>query len=159
MPPRKFRFRLQTVLELKQKIEDEEKKKLAELLKVQAEEERKLKYLQDLEVQKRYELKEKQKEGGIDVEELKLYSYLLKKMANDIVNQKLRLQEIYIRVEEQREILLEATKEKKTYEKLKERHHERFVQEEEEEERKLIDELSTIRYAREHDGAGLGGEA
>ncbi len=150
MGRKSFRFKLQSVLELKVKLEDDEKRKLADLIALQAREEQvlaKLHYDRESRIQ---EFKEKQGSGGINVTELQMYAYIIEKLKNDIINQKLRLKEIAIRVEEQRQNLIKATQEKKIYEKLKEKQQEAWTAEEEFEEKKLMDELSTIKFAREH---------
>jgi flagellar protein FliJ len=149
MAVKKFRFKLQSVLDLKQKLEDEEKRKLADLMQLQAQEERKLLHLQQTRAQRIQEFKEKQCQGGINVTELQMYSYIIEKLKNDIINQQLRLKEIAIRIEEQRQALIKATQERKTYEKLKEKRHQAWIDEEEYEEKKFIDELATIKFARE----------
>jgi flagellar protein FliJ len=153
MGRKRFRFKLQSVLELKIKLEDEEKRKLADLIALQAREEQVLYQLQQQRAAMILEFKEKQC-GGINVTELQMYSYTIEKLKNDIINQQLRLREIAIRIEEQRQRLIEATQEKKIYEKLKEKQQEAWLAEEEYEEKKLIDELATIKFAREHQGQG-----
>jgi flagellar FliJ protein len=108
-----------------------------------------LERLKQAQLQARSELKEKQREGKLDIEELRRYDSHLKRLANAIISQNLRLKELDIRIEEQRQVLLKASQEKKTYEKLKEKHYEVFMKEQDDEERKFIDELATSRYKRE----------
>jgi flagellar protein FliJ len=149
MPPKVFRFKLQTVLDLKQKIEDDEKEKLAKLIQEKIREEQVLERLKQAEIQARNEIREKQQAGKLDIDELRRYDSHLKRLANAIISQKLRLKELDIRIEDQRQVLLKASQDKKIYEKLKEKHKEVFLQEQEDEERKFIDELATSRYRRE----------
>lgn len=149
MPPRNFKFKLQIVLDVKEKREEEEKEKLAKLFKLKADEEAVLAKLEREKFDTLEELKEKQKTGGINVEKIKMYHAHLKKLDHRITNQKLRLTEIDIAIDKQREALLEATKEKKTFEKLKEKHYDEWLKELDAEERKFIDELATIRFARD----------
>lgn len=149
MGRKKFVFKLQSILELKIKLEDEEKRKLADLMQLQAQEERVLQQLQQTRLQRIAEFKEKQCQGGIDVTELQMYAYIIEKLKNDIINQQLRLKEIAIMIEQQRQVLIKATQERKIYEKLKEKRQNIWNEEEEYEEKKLIDELATIKYARE----------
>ena len=149
MGRKKFVFKLQSILELKIKLEDEEKRKLADLMQLQAQEERVLQHLQQTRLQRIAEFKEKQSQGGIDVTELQMYAYIIEKLKNDIINQQLRLKEIAIMIEQQRQVLIKATQERKIYEKLKEKRQNIWNEEEEYEEKKLIDELATIKYARE----------
>ena len=149
MPPKVFKFKLQTVLDLKQKIEDEEKEKLGKLIQEKHREEMVLERLKQAESQARSELKEKQREGKLDIDELRRYDSHLKRLGNAIISQNLRLKELAIRIEEQRQVLIKASQEKKIYEKLKEKHQEAFIKELDDEERKFIDELATSRYRRE----------
>jgi flagellar FliJ protein len=148
MPPKRFIFKLQSVLDLKLKKEDEEKKELARLFAVQEEENRKLEMLIRKEAMTKEEMKEKQREGGVDVDELKRYLFYLKRLQSDIENQKILLQKIAIQIENQRQVLIKASQERQIYEKLKEKRQDEFNAEIEEEERKLIDELATQKYAR-----------
>jgi flagellar FliJ protein len=155
MPPKKFIFRLQTVLEVKERQEEEEKRKLADLMAWQKEDERILAAMKQKEAETKQRLKDKQQAGEwIEVEELKRISYFLKKVAGDIVAQNNKLMEIARRIEEQREVLIKAAQERKTLEMLKEQHYHEYITEVEEEERKLLDELATLKYARE----GYGGD-
>lgn len=150
MPAKRFIFRLQTVLEIKIKKEDDEKKKLGDLIAWQKQEEALLADMIAREQFTRSSLKEKQATGQwIEVEELKRIHYFLKKLASDIEAQKQKLIEIARRIEEQRMALLEAVKEKKTLETLKENQHEEWVKEIEDEEAKVLDELATLKYARD----------
>lgn len=155
MPAKRFVFRLQTVLDIKIKKEEEEKKKLGELIAWQKQEEAILAQMIGQEQQTRDMLKEKQATGQwLEVDELKRISYFLKKIANDIAAQKQKLVDIARRIDEQRDALLNAVKEKKTLETLKENQYNEWVREVDEEEAKVLDELATLKYARE----GYGGD-
>ena len=152
MPPKRFVFRLQTVLEVKERAEEEEKRKLSDLIAWQRDEEAVLAGMIAKEQQTRQHLKDKQQTGAfLEVDELQRISYFLKKIAQDIIAQRAKLVEIARRIEEQRVALMKAAQEKKTLEMLKEQHYNEYMQEIEEEERKLLDELATLKYAR--DGA------
>lgn len=157
MPPKRFVFRLQTVLEVKERQEEEEKKKLSELIAWQRQEEQILAQMVHKEQDTRQRLKDKQEAGQyLEVDELKRISYFLKKIAADIEAQKAKLVEIARRIEEQRQALIKAAQEKKTLEMLKEQHHHEWLREIEEEEARFLDELATLKYAR--DGAMAGDE-
>jgi len=152
MPPKRFIFRLQTVLEVKERQEEEEKRKLSELIAWQRQEEQILAQMVHKEQATRQMLKDKQAAGVyFEVDELKRISYFLKKIAADIEAQKAKLIEIARRIEEQRQNLIKAAQEKKTLEMLKEQHHHEWLREIEEEEARFLDELATLKYAR--DGA------
>lgn len=148
MPPKRFIYRLQKVLELKEKREEEEKEKLAKLMEqenyerqVKAQLEQKL-----LEVQA--VLRQKQAAGTLNVEELRFYPGHIKNIKNQIRNQELRLRELAIRIKEQRNALMKAAQERQTYEKHKEKNQEEWQAEVDRAEAIMLDELATINFAR-----------
>lgn len=149
MPPKSFKFRLQNILDYKQKREDEEKEKLAKLMQALSAEEKVLSNFQHMLAREKEEYREKQRVGTLNLDELKMYHAYIKKIENDIVFQTQKIQKLKVEIENQRQQLLKATQEKKVFEKLKDKHHEDFVKEIEEEERKMIDELATVRYKKE----------
>lgn len=149
MPPKKFRFKLQSILDYKQTREDEEKEKLAGLIGEKARQEEHLAALKAQKAADQQEMRRRQQAGALDVEELKRYNQHLKTLERAIENQLLLIQELAVRIEAQRQALVKASQEKKVYEKVKEKHRDTFLQEEDAEERKLIDELATLRYVRD----------
>lgn len=148
MKPKKFKFKLQSILELKKKKEDAEKEKLARLFNKLSKAEKKLADYKIKEKDTKLQMRQKQRKGGLDVEELKRHHYYLEQLADLIENQKVIIEQIKKEVEEQRQVLIKATQEKKTYEKLKEKHKKKFDEEQTLTERKFIDELATTRYHR-----------
>jgi len=145
---KKFKFKLQSVLDIKIKNEDDEKRKLADVMQLQAREEQILAQMHQKQIRLTAELKEKQGTGGINITELQIYSHGIERVKKDIISQQIRLREIAIMLEDQRRKLIEATQEKKIYEKLKENQHKAYIEEEEFAERLLIDELATLKYAK-----------
>ena len=143
-----FKFKLQSVLDLKFDIEEEEKRKLADVMQLQEREEQKLMSMQARQAQLIAELKKKQGEGAINITELQMYARGIEKLKNDIIGQQLRLKEVAIMLDEQRKRLITATQERKIYEKLKEKQQQAFKEEEEYKEKLLIDELATLKYAK-----------
>ena len=85
-----FKFKLQSVLDLKFDIEEEEKRKLADVMQLQEREEQKLMSMQARQAQLIAELKKKQGEGAINITELQMYSRGIEKLKNDIIVQQLR---------------------------------------------------------------------
>ena len=145
---KKFKFRLQVVLEYKQRIEDEEKKKFAKVMQKLQEAEKHLQFLINTREIKKNEMREKMSVGSLNVYELQMYHLHIDKLSKDIVKQKEVIKEIEKEVEEQRQRLIAAAREKKVYEKLKEKKLEEFKKELEAEERKFIDELASVKAAR-----------
>jgi flagellar protein FliJ len=148
MSPKSFKFKLQSILDYKQDLEDKEKEKLAKILQELEQAKNYKRMLEQRKVQAQSELREKQREGGVDVNQLRFYTNYLKKLDNDIQYAALLIEQIKAREREQRQALLKAAQERQTYEKLKEKHKEQFDEEEAEKERKLIDEMATIGFAR-----------
>jgi len=149
MAGKKFKYKMQSILNIKEKLEEEEKDKLGRLLFEKANEEAVLAQLRARKANSQQEMKDKQRQGAMDVEELKRYDAHLKKMEFLIENQILRIKELDVRIEKQRQAVIKATQERKMFEKLKEKHKERFMMEQETEERKFIDELAISRYQRD----------
>ena len=148
MPAKKFVYRLQKILEFKEKQEEEEKEKLAELLKLQEIERQKLAQLQQKLIDTQAELKAKQANGTLQVEELRFYPGHIKNIKMQIRNQELRLQEIAIRIKEQRKALLHAAQQRQVYQKHKEKSQEDWQAEVDRAEAIMLDELATINFAR-----------
>ncbi|MGE0489006.1 MAG: flagellar export protein FliJ [Vulcanimicrobiota bacterium] len=149
MPPKKFKYRLEKVLEFKVKREEEEKEKLAKLLEQEAYEKQVKAQLEQTLRDVRLTLKTKHLSGSLNMEELRFYPAHIKNLENKIKSQELRLRELAIRIIEQRKALLKAAQEKKVYEKHKEKCQEEWVAEMDAVEARLIDELATIKFARE----------
>ena len=148
MAQKRFIYRLQKVLELKEKQEEEEKEKLAKLMEqenyerqVKAQLEQKLLDVQAV-------LRQKQAAGTLNVEELRFYPGHIKNIKNQIRNQELRLRELAIRIKEQRNALMKAAQERQTYEKHKEKSQEEWQAEMDRAEAIMLDELATINFAR-----------
>lgn len=143
-----FKFKLQSVLDIKIKEEDDEKRKFADVMQLQAREEQVLANMHRKRTGLIVELKTKQGAGGINIGELQMYSSAIERLKHEIISQELRLKEIALMLEEQRKRLIEATQQKKIYEKLKENQEKAFKEEEDYKEKLLIDELATLKYAK-----------
>lgn len=144
-----FKYRLQKILEFKEKKEEEEKEKLAKLME-QLEYEKQVKaQLEQKLVDIQAELRHKQATGRLQVEELRFYPGHIKNVKNQIRNQELRLQELAIRIKEQRNALLKAAQERQVYEKHKEKCQEEWQAELDRKEAIMLDELATINFARQ----------
>ena len=146
MPPKTFKFKLESVLEHKKKIEEEEQRELARLKEILRQAQERLEDLKMTKVQEMKELVEKSSQGLLNVAEIQMYHSHLKRLDKEIASQEIAVQRAAVNVEEQRQKLIRASQEKKTYEKLKEKHKTVFELALEEEERKFIDELATMRY-------------
>jgi flagellar FliJ protein len=149
-PPKRFIFRLEMVLGVKIKKEEEEKRKLGERIAELKEAEQVLVNLQAALVDNRQRLKNAQVTGQyLSIDELKRITNYIKKLDKDIEYQKVVVKQREEAVELQRMALLEAAREKKTLEMLKEQQYNDWVKEVEEDEARTLDELATLKYARE----------
>jgi flagellar FliJ protein len=151
MPSKTFKFRLQTVLEYKERQEREEQRELAKRQEILAKEEQKLKFLMNLKQMRQREMASKSSEGKLNVLELKMYQDHQKRLTSEISDQQIRVQQAQSDVELQREKLLKAVQERKTYEQLKEKHYQAYLAEIEAEERKLLDDIATAKFSREEE--------
>lgn len=149
MAQKRFRYRLQQILELKIQAEEDEKEKLAKLIQ-QQENERQIKaQLEQKLVSIREELKVRQANGTLDINQLRFFPQHIEFVKGRIVNQELRIKELTIRIAQQREALMKAAQERQSYEKNKEKSQEKWLAEIEQEENKMLDELATLKYARD----------
>lgn len=146
---KRFQFRLQVVLDIKEKLLEE---KLLELSKVQ-------RGLQDA-VEKQRTLENYQLEinhalmnvfesgNDLDLVEVQRYKDFINKLIVDLSNQKVVIQNITRVLDMKRKEVNEVLKEKKVLEKLKENQQKKFYQEFEQYERRELDDISSSRYMR-----------
>ena len=146
---KKFQFRLQVVLDIKEKLLEQ---KLLELSKVQ-------RGLQDA-VNKQKTLEGYQAEineallnvfqsgNELDLVEVQRYKDFINKLIVDISNQKVVVQNITKLLDIKRKEVNDVLKEKKVLEKLKENQKKKFYQEFEAYERSELDDIASSRYER-----------
>lgn len=141
----KFIFKMENILSVKGKLEDQAKAEYAlEMLKLREEEEKKI----QLEAKKlMFETKLTQAlQNYLDIQQIRRLED-----AVEVVKYQIRIQQQAIdrqetRVEKARKKLDDAMKERKIYEKLKEKAFETFCQELNQAEQKEIDELVSFRH-------------
>lgn len=141
----RFQYKLQSVLDIKEKLESQEKiafglasAKLAEEQEV----------LQDLMIQKAGYDRQARKllEGKLDLIEVNTCRKAVETMKTRIRGQMMNVHKAEKQLEVVRKRLNEVMIERKTYEKLRERKFEEFKQELEREEKKEVDELVSYTY-------------
>ncbi len=146
---KKFQFRLQVVLDIKEKLLEE---KLLELSKVQRglqeaiEKQRTLESYQ-LEINQAL-LKVFESGNDLNLVEVQRYKDFINKLIVDISSQKVVVQNISRLLEVKRREVNEVLKEKKVLEKLKENQQKKYYQEFEQYERRELDDMSSSRYGR-----------
>ena len=141
----KFIFSMQNLLEMKEKLEEQEKNNYsqANLRLLEAEEE--LQMLQDR-LREAQEKLRAEMSSDLDVRKIRR-----RENAVEIIKMYVRQQELVViqrrkDLEIARQRLNEAMKERKTYEKLREKAFEEFRLEENRKEQKEVDELVSYRY-------------
>lgn len=146
---KKFQFRLQVVLDIKEKLLEE---KLLELSKVQrglqeAVEKQKTLESYQLEINEAL-MRVFQSGNDLDLVEVQRYKDFINKLIVDISNQKVVIQNITRVLEIKRKEVNEILKEKKVLEKLKENQQKKYYMEFEQYERRELDDMASSRYAR-----------
>lgn len=147
----KFVYRLQNVLDLKIKMETQERTNFSLAAAELNAQETKLFELQELKKQKEEEYR-KCSTGTLDVFELKFAKDNIEYAKMQIEEQKKNVERAKSDLEVARFRLNEAMKERKIHEKLKENAFEEFLAEENDAEKKEIDQLVSFRYNDKKEG-------
>ena len=147
----KFKYQLQNVLDIKEKLESQEKIAYSQAAAKLAEEQEQL---QKLMIQKAgYDRKaRKLVEGTIDILEITTCRKAIETMKTRIRAQMIEVHKAEQNLEAVRRRLSEVMIERKTYEKLREKRFEEFKQELAYEEKKEVDELVSYTYGENKEG-------
>ncbi|MDI6703075.1 MAG: flagellar export protein FliJ [bacterium] len=143
----RFSFKLQRVLDIKERKEEQLKGELANVKREYEEEEEILHSLERshsiyLDRLRRHQL------NTISIQEVRWYQTYLSKLVNDISSQSQKLEDLLRRIDELKEKLIEVSKERRVLEKLKERKWDEFKHEVEYLEQETLDEIGTSRHIR-----------
>ncbi len=143
----RFRYRMESILNIKLKMEEQAKMSYSLAQLALNEEEEKLAGLYQ---RKAFYLEEGRqlRESVLDVKELRANTTAQQTIKEYIQNQILEVEKATAKVEEEREKLRLAQQERKTQEKLKEKAFEAFLQEEKRAEGKEVDELVSYVYGQ-----------
>ena len=143
----KFVYRMQNILNIKYKLEDQAKTEFMLANQVLRQEEEKLQTLEER--KKGYEEAVRQLlKNQLQVDRIKENQEAARRMEEFIREQKIRVAEAARQVEIKAAKLTELMQERKAQEKLKEKAFEAFLQEENAKESKEIDELVSFTYGR-----------
>lgn len=145
---KKFEFRLQRVLEIKEELEKQKERELGEAQKVVLDIIEKIENLNAIHLQCRQELEKKTSEEKVDTIEMQNYYRYLKQIENNIERQLQLKFEAETELERRRVILIEASKERKILENLKERKISLYQEELNRFEQNIIDEIASNKFAR-----------
>ena len=144
----KFTFRLQTVLEHKQRLEELAQLEHARAQGAQANEERSLDQLKDAEARGFTELERQRFDGRLDIEALQLGMTYLDALKVQITRQAQVVERLRKATEIKRELLVAAMQERKALERLREKQLADFMREQARRELVEQDEMVVMRHAR-----------
>jgi flagellar FliJ protein len=144
---RGFKFKLQAVLDHRQKKEDILKKELADKKMRYEREKMILAQLRKKLSDTQQDLRNKQKDR-FEAAEAAVYSKYFDRAEREIEFQLIKLTDIASEVQKAQDRLLEAAKDKKIIEKLYDKQLKEYKQELDRLEQAMTDELSTVRYNR-----------
>ena len=138
-----FRFKLQRVLDLKSKQEDEKKNQIATLMQAIKTKEDELEALISEKKQKEFSLNDNRKRGIsiLEIRNINQYLLFLDKKINTL---RFEISSLESNLNQKRLEYLELQKERKTFEKLKEKDYEKYLYNEKKEEEKMIDQIVTF---------------
>jgi len=143
----RFRYSLQSILDIKLKMETQAKQEFS-IAKVQLDEEEKKR---DILLQRKENYEEEARErltGTLNVREMEEARNAILTMEDFIVVQEEQVTRAQTNLEKAREKMTELMKERKTHESLKEKAFEEFLMEENKQESKSIDELTSYTYGQ-----------
>lgn len=143
----KFIYRMQSILDIKLKLESQARMEFAKAKQIQNEEEEKL---EKLEGRKEHYIEEARtfRNNALSVRQLRDSKIAIQTMDDFIAEQQKRIQAAEEKTEAAREKLKEVMQERKTHEKLKEKSFEDFRMEENQKESKEVDELISYTYGQ-----------
>jgi len=142
---KKFLFKFETVLRVKEKKEEKLKKELFKLHALQIEQHQ---ILEKIKEEKTKTSKDKSNEFVTDIQSLiffEQYLSLLRKQIDDVKN---RIQELQNQINDKRDEVIQASKEKKTFERLKTHHLNEYNKIIISNEQKVLDEIAVSKYNR-----------
>lgn len=140
-----FKYKLEPILNLKEKMEDNKKRELG--LANQLYESAKTEKAKLVEARnKAYEEAKIQNSNRVNIEHLKQLNQYLNYMKQEIHHKEQEIIKSAIKVDEKRSELIEAVKERKILENLKEIKLEEYKEEETRKENNIIDEIVTYKY-------------
>lgn len=150
-----YSFKLQKVLEYRERKEELLQQELAALMIALSQAEEELNRLISSFRRNEIELKIK-REKRIDVNEADIFRKFLDRMKDKILGQRSRVVHLANLVNAKRNELIEASKEKRVLERLKEKDYDEFLKTLDRKERAFLDELALGGFTREKGGESSG---
>ncbi len=143
----KFRYSMQSILNIKLKMETQAKQEFSAARAALDAEEEKLRELLDR--KQGYEAEAKRlRSGALKLQEIEENRTAIRCMEDFILQQRGRVRLAQQQLERAREKLTEVIKERKTHESLKEKAFEQFLEELKRQESKEVDELTSYTYGQ-----------
>lgn len=149
----RFRYRMQSILDIKMKLETQAKQEFAGAKAVLDAENEKLEALKERKAGYEAEA-QKLLKGELKVQKIVDNKSAILKMDDYILAQKAQVKQAEEKLEEARERLTEVMQDRKMHEKLKEHAFEEFLSEEKKQEGKEVDELTSYTYGQRIQEAG-----
>ena len=140
-----FKFQFQSILDLKARLEDQKKAKLGEVTEILNQEVDKLTILND-EKKKQFKLMKEKNNTGFTPKELISYNNYMERLKKSISIQEMVVEKARQAVEKARQELIVASKERKMFEKLKEKKLEEYWEEYYRKEQITLDEIASYRH-------------
>lgn len=143
----RFRYRMQSILDIKLKMETQAKQEFAEAKMNLDQEEERLAALRER--RENYERRAREQlMGALNCRDMAENKEALLRMDEYIAQQLLQVREAEKKLEQAREKLAEVMKERKSHETLKEKAFEQFLLDEKKQEGKEVDELTSYTYGQ-----------
>ncbi len=144
---KKFKFKLETVLNVKERKEEQLKHELLKLQALKIQEEQ---FLAEVKEKRAYISREKSNENkkGTDIQSLIHFEQYLGVLLKKIDDAKKNIKVLEKKADIKREEVVEASREKKVFEKLKEKQFGEFQRVVNENEQKVLDEMAVSKFNR-----------
>ena len=146
-----FKFSLEPVLSLREKIEDNKKRELGEATQHREKVYKEKLYLEQIK-EEALNLTRRQSRETVNVLELRTLNQYNSYMVKAVQNKEDELDKAKQLVDEKREALLEAVKDRKILDNLKTIHKENFEEEEKRAEQRILDDMVTYRFGNKGKG-------
>jgi flagellar protein FliJ len=144
---KKFQFKFETVLKVKEKKEEALKHELMKLQALKIEQKQLLARI-DEEKNAMFREKGSEKERGTNIQQLQYFERYIAVLHHQIDLTNKKIAELEGRVVDKRHEVVEASREKKTFERLKEKHFTGFKKMVIDNEQKQLDEMAISKYNR-----------
>lgn len=146
-----FKFSLEPVLSLREKIEDNKKRELGEATQYREKVYEEKLHLEQIK-EDALNLTRKQSRQVVNILEVRTLNQYNSYIVKAVQNKEQELEKATQVVEEKREALLEAVKDRKILDNLKAIHKENFEEEEKRAEQRILDDMVTYRFGNKGKG-------